>query len=151
MIRRPPRSTLFPYTTLFRSSAGQGSWLSPSLGDGRDETETSGACLGQEVDGLEVPRHRGVEDGPHRRPDRLWIVEVGRASGEGDTGAECVGRADGRTDVPRVLNPVQQRNAPHRAQQFGGCYVQEREDPDRSGRGLERRNSTQLDHSIEDL
>src|SRR3712207_8860779 len=26
MIRRPPRSTLFPYTTLFRSS---GSWLEP--------------------------------------------------------------------------------------------------------------------------
>src|SRR2546422_9323363 len=29
MIRRPPRSTLFPYTTLFRSSAGgrvSGSW-----------------------------------------------------------------------------------------------------------------------------
>src|SRR3712207_8833083 len=24
MIRRPPRSTLFPYTTLFRSPAGQG-------------------------------------------------------------------------------------------------------------------------------
>src|SRR3712207_6950591 len=24
MIRRPPRSTLFPYTTLFRSSASQG-------------------------------------------------------------------------------------------------------------------------------
>src|SRR5260221_2401534 len=24
MIRRPPRSTLFPYTTLFRSSNGQG-------------------------------------------------------------------------------------------------------------------------------
>src|SRR2546430_9005174 len=24
MIRRPPRSTLFPYTTLFRSSDGQG-------------------------------------------------------------------------------------------------------------------------------
>src|SRR2546425_8813806 len=28
MIRRPPRSTLFPYTTLFRSHAGQ---LSPGL------------------------------------------------------------------------------------------------------------------------
>src|SRR5437870_9103606 len=26
MIRRPPRSTLFPYTTLFRSPAGPGSW-----------------------------------------------------------------------------------------------------------------------------
>src|SRR2546421_9433762 len=29
MIRRPPRSTLFPYTTLFRSSSGQGRTVSP--------------------------------------------------------------------------------------------------------------------------
>src|SRR5260221_4492176 len=48
MIRRPPRSTLFPYTTLFRSNSANGSvaWSppigffyaydagSPSLGDG---------------------------------------------------------------------------------------------------------------------
>src|SRR5256885_11021818 len=27
MIRRPPRSTLFPYTTLFRSPMGYPSWL----------------------------------------------------------------------------------------------------------------------------
>src|SRR3989442_6348016 len=27
MIRRPPRSTLFPYTTLFRSRRGSRSWL----------------------------------------------------------------------------------------------------------------------------
>src|SRR2546422_4608037 len=27
MIRRPPRSTLFPYTTLFRSSSDGGAWL----------------------------------------------------------------------------------------------------------------------------
>src|SRR5947209_13548136 len=26
MIRRPPRSTLFPYTTLFRSNSGGGLW-----------------------------------------------------------------------------------------------------------------------------
>src|SRR5258707_7203632 len=26
MIRRPPRSTLFPYTTLFRSHGGQRTW-----------------------------------------------------------------------------------------------------------------------------
>src|SRR2546430_10192142 len=26
MIRRPPRSTLFPYTTLFRSAAALGAW-----------------------------------------------------------------------------------------------------------------------------
>src|SRR5256885_2808067 len=33
MIRRPPRSTLFPYTTLFRSNAER-------LGAGRNETES---------------------------------------------------------------------------------------------------------------
>src|SRR3712207_9343388 len=27
MIRRPPRSTLFPYTTLFRSSVHPGQWI----------------------------------------------------------------------------------------------------------------------------
>src|SRR3712207_7083277 len=30
MIRRPPRSTLFPYTTLFRSIPSEGSILMPS-------------------------------------------------------------------------------------------------------------------------
>src|SRR3712207_8741075 len=31
MIRRPPRSTLFPYTTLFRSAGFVGSWLCEAL------------------------------------------------------------------------------------------------------------------------
>src|SRR5574341_1531984 len=31
MIRRPPRSTLFPYTTLFRSNLGHWQWLLQSL------------------------------------------------------------------------------------------------------------------------
>src|SRR2546422_8462883 len=38
MIRRPPRSTLFPYTTLFRS---------PSLRNQRLETERTSECLGR--------------------------------------------------------------------------------------------------------
>src|SRR2546425_8959271 len=32
MIRRPPRSTLFPYTTLFRSTSIDRSWLNPAAG-----------------------------------------------------------------------------------------------------------------------
>src|SRR5258708_15305625 len=36
MIRRPPRSTLFPYTTLFRSRAGSGQF--------RGKNRTSRAC-----------------------------------------------------------------------------------------------------------
>src|SRR5229473_4660319 len=47
MIRRPPRSTLFPYTTLFRSPARDASgptnpWpRSPRPADGRSEEHTS--------------------------------------------------------------------------------------------------------------
>src|SRR5256885_12529747 len=36
MIRRPPRSTLFPYTTLFRSEGG-GGWREISLGVDRHD------------------------------------------------------------------------------------------------------------------
>src|SRR5438067_9332554 len=32
MIRRPPRSTLFPYTTLFRSCCARHSWRTTSAG-----------------------------------------------------------------------------------------------------------------------
>src|SRR3712207_8321118 len=35
MIRRPPRSTLFPYTTLFRSSTGTSWWRRPRHGGPR--------------------------------------------------------------------------------------------------------------------
>src|SRR3712207_8761134 len=48
MIRRPPRSTLFPYTTLFRSSTG----LTASLG------------VGERVASLVA--ERGVSLGPER-------------------------------------------------------------------------------------
>src|SRR5260221_9434411 len=34
MIRRPPRSTLFPYTTLFRSTAANATAASPSVNEG---------------------------------------------------------------------------------------------------------------------
>src|SRR3712207_7566317 len=48
MIRRPPRSTLFPYTTLFRSDAGSAA-------------AQSGAELGQRVCQFQ-PHRRGLED-----------------------------------------------------------------------------------------
>src|SRR3712207_7426996 len=35
MIRRPPRSTLFPYTTLFRSLLGRVHGFAPARGDGQ--------------------------------------------------------------------------------------------------------------------
>src|SRR5687768_17703264 len=41
MIRRPPRSTLFPYTTLFRSGRRDG-----GVGDGRDHRRRRGGQRG---------------------------------------------------------------------------------------------------------
>src|SRR2546427_9369659 len=50
MIRRPPRSTLFPYTTLFRSSA-----LSRSLLPHPRDTASSGITLVEGLDELPQP------------------------------------------------------------------------------------------------
>src|SRR2546426_3930854 len=47
MIRRPPRSTLFPYTTLFRSSLGDGVVeAQPSVSPGCRLRILGTACLG---------------------------------------------------------------------------------------------------------
>src|SRR3989449_8424341 len=46
MIRRPPRSTLFPYTTLFRSPVAE------AAGSPRDEGEPPGAVV--EIEGVRV-------------------------------------------------------------------------------------------------
>src|SRR2546430_17052943 len=58
MIRRPPRSTLFPYTTLFRSAAGRGERIDPPHGGrgtpARRRRDSSGA--------------RAVGAGAHRQP-----------------------------------------------------------------------------------
>src|SRR5260370_7898829 len=53
MIRRPPRSTLFPYTTLFRSRVDEGAVrrdgaavAGPRAGDGHGQHQGAGAALG---------------------------------------------------------------------------------------------------------
>src|SRR3712207_7909015 len=61
MIRRPPRSTLFPYTTLFRSQ--------PGVGDGDDDLVAG-------LDGLAGAGAADVDDRlAHRLEDRLGAGE----------------------------------------------------------------------------
>src|SRR3712207_8994219 len=62
MIRRPPRSTLFPYTTLFRSGgvAGVGGLLQRRLGDDGPEGEGGGG--GDEADEFGVDQVGPDED-----------------------------------------------------------------------------------------
>src|SRR3712207_8902024 len=76
MIRRPPRSTLFPYTTLFRSSAGR---------SGRGRPPATRARSSREVGDLPLPaREAAAGGGPHdRAPDprerSLDVDRVGRS------------------------------------------------------------------------
>src|SRR2546429_9543226 len=91
MIRRPPRSTLFPYTTLFRS-AGRGSEAAAGCGRG-----TRPACAraargarerGDHTEGRRVAPRRLADGGgtrvprpwtPHRRGDDDRLGDPGRA------------------------------------------------------------------------
>src|SRR3712207_3555307 len=80
MIRRPPRSTLFPYTTLFRSVEDGGDAAGPAgaagaalaeLGAGLgDEAEVShGGVLLGEVDPGRWPAHGAARPGGHTHVD----------------------------------------------------------------------------------
>src|SRR5260370_39126804 len=70
MIRRPPRSTLFPYTTLFRSQG-------PSVGVG----DLARAGPLPHLDELISCRHQGNSRTPanrqHRLPDRRGDSDLG--------------------------------------------------------------------------
>src|SRR3712207_8319871 len=73
MIRRPPRSTLFPYTTLFRSV---------------EDVRVSLLDLVQEHDAVRSPAHS------FRQLARLLVADVARRSA--DEPADCVDRKSTR-------------------------------------------------------
>src|SRR3990170_1239670 len=103
MIRRPPRSTLFPYTTLFRSFGDAGSREGsrgggPEVEEGRDPEDGRGDDRREEVRGrgLERPEARVAREGeaqgghaehPAREPeepaDAGEQVLLGRVHGRG--------------------------------------------------------------------
>src|SRR5208283_504441 len=91
MIRRPPRSTLFPYTTLFRSR--------DDAGDGH---EASAHQLGRAVlagDAVVAGHRRAREE--HRR-----VVAVREAPRAAEVGAPCPALAGGPAHA-RVLEGVE--------------------------------------------
>src|SRR5256885_3262822 len=64
MIRRPPRSTLFPYTTLFRSES-----MKP--------VQRSKCCLVGMCSVLDDERARAFRQKLRHHPWQLWITNVG--------------------------------------------------------------------------
>src|SRR5215212_3864447 len=85
-----------------------------------------------------------MEEGAHRGPHGLWVVEVGAALREGGPRLEGVGRAEHGANVARVLYPVQEDEAFTRRDQLLRANVQERENPDGPGRGGKGREATNL-------
>src|SRR6266702_8817336 len=67
MIRRPPRSTLFPYTTLFRSPSGGAGCAGPTRPDDAQGNRGQPDALG--LGGLEAPTMgRWIAGAGHPRP-----------------------------------------------------------------------------------
>src|SRR5258707_15847904 len=104
MIRRPPRSTLFPYTTLFRSEAdaacqgiavegGASALLAEVAGDGR----------GQLLD-----RYRGAPQ-PKARRDRR------QAGGDEEVGMQAFDRGGRPAERENRIGKSIERNAPDNA------------------------------------
>src|SRR2546421_5641094 len=70
MIRRPPRSTLFPYTTLFRSLSC-GTWLLPGLQIKREPPVLQGPVLGYGPKIPEAASSTRLPEGIDRKSTRL--------------------------------------------------------------------------------
>src|SRR2546428_10790948 len=73
MIRRPPRSTLFPYTTLFRS-CGLGRGARRELSHGTARCGHGARCQGGLVRGARVRRWRAARPGAALPTYRLLLA-----------------------------------------------------------------------------
>src|SRR2546426_8045849 len=99
MIRRPPRSTLFPYTTLFRSGAcGRGS----AAGGGRRKAVYGGECVRQAY----APAIGRSHSAGGRAGDQRQRAAALRTGGrDGDGGDLRVHGAGVRLRAPRRAGP----------------------------------------------
>src|SRR2546422_9925288 len=89
MIRRPPRSTLFPYTTLFRSRRGLEAQGRERLGRAEERGRPSHRSGGQERYVEREVRVRGADARGNRREVSIGCRErvVAREEGPEDEGA----------------------------------------------------------------
>src|SRR2546428_8566534 len=109
MIRRPPRSTLFPYTTLFRSLDGGGQRdppVAPAVAAGREDLPAR-----RPAGGAGRGRHHLAEDRPPHGAD-LAGAAAGAAGGGGGAGVAPRAPAALALDPPPQPDPP--RRPPHR-------------------------------------
>src|SRR3712207_9569925 len=99
MIRRPPRSTLFPYTTLFRSHGWEG-----DPGEHRPEPD---ALLGEVFLG---PLVGHAAEGPHAVGEEVGGAVPGPDHGPGRAGPEAYEKDPADGDAEAVLDRVGERH-----------------------------------------
>src|SRR2546425_811091 len=110
MIRRPPRSTLFPYTTLFRSAASEPGVLeiSAPFGSRVSGRGTLAPGDGQLRDSPASPRASLAEAASALHPPfcahQLQLAQLGRAL------------------VPRIDDPERASRVLHQCPSFGKCH-----------------------------
>src|SRR2546427_6929008 len=73
MIRRPPRSTLFPYTTLFRSRSEDDPRSEPAAGARGDRPAAAGAGAGVQTCALRSEEHTSELQSPCNLVCRLLL------------------------------------------------------------------------------
>src|SRR2546422_10856614 len=145
MIRRPPRSTLFPYTTLFRSVHRTGlTWRAPQVGgdarqgggdERRDRAEHGGEGIHERVaqrDRVDADLRRGDEEGDGgaaggalaREPER-GREDAARAERQRSADG---GRPQDRPDLATAEEPRQQARGHDDGEDSGEDEPQQQEE-----------------------
>src|SRR6202050_3768208 len=100
MIRRPPRATLFPYTTLFRSGCGEFESLPWRKRHDANVNKTGSTKAGRSAIGGLLPS--GNDDPRAKPPERL------DDSGEGDcSGCGCSFRLRTNAENSVMTSPIE--------------------------------------------
>src|SRR2546427_12860960 len=77
MIRRPPRSTLFPYTTLFRSTRSEGCWVQTHQTIAiRRTRDLAQELLERRITGGLRPVHADGRAGPGSQPSQKRVLDA---------------------------------------------------------------------------
>src|SRR3712207_8564492 len=97
MIRRPPRSTLFPYTTLFRSFSGSRQYFSGNADDLRNSMTRDLDLTGTTAPTLSFKARYNIEEGF----DFLYV----RASVDGQKWTALDGTVNGEPFIRDGANP----------------------------------------------
>src|SRR5256885_12645740 len=112
MIRRPPRSTLFPYTTLSRSGGIAVHPLEPAAAAAKGEPADAGVGNATTGHGQSVLLRRGVELAPYRA-----APDLGRAGLRIDAHVVEPAQVDHHAPVARAVAGCRVRAAAHRDDQ----------------------------------